>query len=52
MAFPVLTTREEYFNQEPEGFFYDRPYAPHPVHNQDAFAWMAEYLSRRSAASP
>lgn len=52
MAFPVLTTREDYFRQEPEGFFYDRPYAPHPVHKEHAFTWMAEYLSRRSAASP
>lgn len=51
MAFPVLTTREAYFDQKPEGFFYDRPYAPHPVYKQHAFTWMAEYLSRRSAAS-
>jgi hypothetical protein len=52
MAFPVLTTREDYFRHKPEGFFYDRPYAPHPVYKEHAFTWMAEYLSRRSAASP
>jgi type IV secretion system protein VirD4 len=52
MAFPVLTTREDYFRQKPDGFFYDRPYAPHPVHNQDAFAWMVAYLERFRAASP
>jgi type IV secretion system protein VirD4 len=42
---PILATRECYHKTDT---FYGIPYAPHPVHNDDAFEVMKRYFSRRA----
>lgn len=41
---PIMATRECYYKTDS---FYGIPYAPHPVHNREAFAVMKDTITRR-----
>jgi type IV secretory pathway TraG/TraD family ATPase VirD4 len=48
LKYPILSAPQKYFMQNPiERIYYGNDYAPHPVHDQDAFDWMKNYYNSK-----
>jgi type IV secretory pathway TraG/TraD family ATPase VirD4 len=53
MDYPILTTREPYYQQNPQNqTFYDRLYAPHPFSDPQAFNWLKNFMTPLAISPP